>query len=139
MRGIKFRGKRVDNGGWVYGYYFKTPLTDENSGVPVGCGWCFLSDNIIRHCISTQNGSAYVVDPETVGQFTGLKDSNGKEIYEGDVVETELDDRKFVVTWDKDQVMYLLDSPELTSYLARDIVGDIEIKGNIYENPELLH
>jgi uncharacterized phage protein (TIGR01671 family) len=70
MREIKFRGKRIDNGEWVYGYYWSNDLgnhfikvtKDEN-------GFCLYDVE---------------VDPATVGQCTGLNDKNGREIYEGD-------------------------------------------------------
>lgn len=65
-REIKFRGKQIDNGEWVYGY-----LADED----------YIND------INSIDLSSIEVDRDTIGQFTGLLDKNGKEIYEGDIVE----------------------------------------------------
>lgn len=80
MREILFRGKRLDNGEWIYGYYAKLPH-------PITA---FLKDYIVEVKFDETDvvgETDYVlVNPKTVGQFTGLLDNNGKKIFGDDIV-----------------------------------------------------
>ena len=82
MKEIKFRGKRVDNGMWVCGYYFEAPLTHETGE----CASYLCGD---RRFLISKNGVTFDVLPETVGQFTGLFTKSLKEeTFDGDLIGT---------------------------------------------------
>jgi uncharacterized phage protein (TIGR01671 family) len=129
MREYKFRGKYVERDKWVYGYYVKGIQEDE------------------AYILKNHNGDWswsdvwFAVYPETVGQFTGLKDKNGKEIYEGDIIilPDEDDDEYFVIEWDDDTARFAIVQHGSTMCDFDNYYGkELCIIGNIYENPELL-
>ena len=128
MRLILFRGKILGLTDWSYGYYAKS---GENHFI----------------LLDTDNEDNYsIVDPETVGQYTGLKDKNGKRIFEGDIVQWK--DENFnnytsVVEWCGEKWNYpAFDLAKHDyecnglQYVHEDCI--IEVIGTIYDNPELL-
>jgi len=126
MREIKFRGKDLDGDGWVYGSLVKEVCGDVWI-FPHGDTYCNAGGD--WYC--RKRPGFCVVDPKTVGQYTGLKDKNGKEIYEGDVVR-DYEGVIHYVRWSVgDGCFDFTGSP----YTLSD---DCEVIGNIYDSPELL-
>lgn len=123
MREILFRGKRKDNGEWVFGdlvhFPDRTKIDTHKNGQP----W-----------------RGYDVDPDTVGQFTGLTDGHGKRIFEGDIVRNA------------DGYLFSAQYPFAVKFCDGNFCGDAggfvyisgeefrycEVIGNIHDNPELL-
>ena len=115
MREILFKGKRVDNGEWTEGYFFKI--------------WnkVFLLWGMTGDCPNMEE-----VIPETVGQFAGLNDKNGKKIFEGDIVESPNGTQGFV-EWQNAECAFLVNIGD--DWQTMDDCP-YEVVGNIYDNKE---
>lgn len=132
MREILFRGKRTDNGEWCEGYLSKS--RDENKQLKL----CIDHEEKGVMCSS-------IVIPETVGQYTGLTDRNGKKIFEGDIVKAQDDIygsvycEGIVGTVLFDETAFFIETPNIvdTVYLFNECAV-YEVIGNIHDNPELL-
>lgn len=119
MREIIFRGKRTDNGEWVDGAVYKIPR----------------SEGLI--CIIFLDWSGwrkYAVDPETVGQYTGLKDKHGKMIFEGDILRQKSNGvygLPFSVVFDDGSFMW--NENGRRDLLYQRICDACEVIGNIHD------
>lgn len=128
-REIIFRGKRLDNGKWEYGDL----VHDDIDGMYV-----FPNDAENLYI-------EYRVDPDTIGQYTGLTDKNGKRIFEGDILKVyyygkskifgvvKFDESRFFIDDDFMRVDIKAKAP-MTEMFSR---YDFEVVGNIHDNPEL--
>ena len=133
MREILFRGKRIDNGEWVMGNLFIPDKPDTPTQICIGT-------NIIR--------ITYDVIPETVGEYTGLTDKNGKKIFEGDIVHlyggkdtsTRFINYIALVIFAHGGFCAIDGTPDDYAVCRFDFASshNCKIIGNIYDNPELI-
>lgn len=140
MREIKFRGKRINSGTMVFG--------DLLNGIGAKYNKKYIYPNVVLLPKDCHIMDGYEVEPETIGQYTGLRDKNGKEIYEGDIVKINGADRIYYIRWFDDMCFGFADirSDYLnTFYECYNTHNNgfpcdthIEVIGNIYENPELI-
>ena len=129
VREILFRGKRLEIGPfiakavreWVYGGYAKD------------CSGVYIYDHLSSHRMVQ-------VEPDTVCQYTGLTDKNGTRIFEGDIVRYGDSIHKVVFEKRKDSAYFgiVMDKNETWDFCASTPSNQMEIVGNIYDDPELL-
>ncbi len=128
---IKFRGKRCDNGQWVYGHYVESHYSWK--GYHPHKSW-IVDDAKTNGGFFALQGKRAVLD-NSVGQFTGLHDKNGKEIFEGDVIKCGL--RLYVSEFIEGGFEFRdLSDGKL---VLKAIVNNSCIIGNIHDNQELIN
>ena len=137
MREILFRGKRTDNGEWFYGYYTNARYYLDKKEMHI-----IFEQDVEVYPHSEFAGGEEVI-PETVGQYTGLTDKNGRKIFEGDILggflDEEYPEHETVVVVEWHENMWVTRQGEyLPDLLELDDSDCFEVIGNIYDNPELL-
>ena len=132
MREILFRGKGINKGKWIEGFLFPQNI---DSGY---CPLCICSSPISANDYSEILGDWSIVSEDTIGQYTGLTDKNGKKIFEGDIVESilygDMYIRGVVKYMDARYMIVFKDR----YYLDMFAEAKYSILGNVHDNPELL-
>lgn len=139
MREILFRGKSLHDGEWLYGAYYKQ---EEYYGDPCDYHYIISSKDELEDNMMLFES----VIPETVGQYTGLTDKNGKRVFEGDIVSTDIARPYLIVEFRDGCFMFNCNDGGEDYY---DIMLPIckephnkyeygEVIGNIHDNPEFL-
>lgn len=122
MREIKFRAKRIDTGTWVYGYYYSE------------CGNTYIIENRQAESMTKRN-IPFLVEEDTVGQYTRMKDKNGADVWEGDLLRTPEGDI-MVVEWQNAQMITRCVRPADPRYIntLRFAYPVSEVIGNIFDS-----
>lgn len=137
LREIKYRGRRVDNGEWIYGNLIGNDR--------------IVGDIVDWHDDYFCTEFWYMVNPETIGQFTGLQNCNGTDIYKGDILQfvtfnydgSDNGVKTGYVDWEENAAAYVIrekinDEEAHWLYLVIANDDEVEIIGNIFQHPELL-
>ena len=130
MREILFRGKRLDNGEWVEGI----PIQNH-----IGTFICFDENPHYCHQYGYMEIDEVIcVVPETVCQYTGLTDRNESKIWENDIVEILKEDGYLQIEWQEDTASFVINSDSFTVTFDNYWGHEMEVIGNIFDDPELL-
>ena len=143
MREILFRGKRIDNGEWVEGgSIFKLiNKSGEHFFIPRFNEKVIATHDDNMNIIALEGCILYKVDPETVGQYTGLIDKNGVKIFEGDIItipDSKNMGRPALIRYDYVRATYEVSRSGYNPLSLIDAREFYEVIGNIHDNPELL-
>ena len=131
MREILYRGKQTGKDKWIYGVPVKGTNIDESEMLIIES--VFECDEYAcRGC------NFEPVIPSTIGQYTGLTDKNGKKIFEGDIVECELYEEIGQIAYHESEAMFVVEFDTWLTDFDHMYGKDLEIIGNIHDNPELL-
>lgn len=131
VREIEFRGKRIDNGEWVYGnlVQFEDSATfifpDERKGASTLTYAHFIINNI------------HAIDEKTVGQYTERQDINNNKIFEKDIATCQFFDKKITGLIEFIEYMWAVNDRKNQRLYQLNEVSNIEVVGNVEENPEL--
>lgn len=133
MREILYRGKRKDNGEWVYGYYLPYHAVKDTNGKDV------FAQIFVEPDEKHPKGWA-IVTAETVGQYTGLTDNNGKKIFEGDILRIvgcyfDVIYRNGGFVWRDMRLNKFVNYADSDSNIEQ--FSFVEVIGNIYDTPEM--
>lgn len=134
-REILFKAKRIDNGEWVEGYYVKTRIGTDIKPSDV----IFVPFKINRN----EEWGWIKIDPDTLCQYTGLTDKNGKKIWENDILRR---DGYWDIRIEFENGVFMVRNTDKVQYINRVVYAPIsifdikmyEVIGNIFDNPELL-
>ncbi|EGH1152285.1 TPA: hypothetical protein H9347_002324 [Listeria monocytogenes] len=132
MREIEFRAKRIDNGEWVYGnlMQFEDSATfifaDERKGASTLTYAHFIINNM------------HAIDEKTIGQYTERQDINNNKIFEKDIATCQFFDKKITGVIEFIEYMWAVNDRKNQRLYQLNEVSNIEVVGNVEENPELL-
>lgn len=143
MRTIKFKGKSVDSGEWIEGYYYKE------------CDNTYIIEDRQKKSMLNRN-EAVLIAPSTVCQFTGFFDKNGKDIYEGDVLRSDIypfsciEDNKYdnyygMIEWNEEEASFYIVaiknpkssvrgiSDGISDFISQKAMQDFEVVGSVHD------